>query len=62
MPRLEFLLDADMPRSAAEVFRERGHGIEDVRDLGKPGMGDAEVIAHAMKRAGDQATRNPREG
>jgi predicted nuclease of predicted toxin-antitoxin system len=58
MPRLEFLLDADMPRSAAEVFRERGHGIEDVRDLGKPGMGDAEVIAHAWESRRIVVTRD----
>ncbi len=34
MPKIKFLLDADMPRSSAEVIMSRGFEVEDVRDIG----------------------------
>ncbi len=34
MLKPKFLLDADMPRSGAEVIRSLGFDIKDVRDLG----------------------------
>jgi hypothetical protein len=34
MHKLKFLLDADMPRSSAELIRSFGHDVEDVRDIG----------------------------
>lgn len=47
---MKFLLDANMPRSAASVLRELGHEVEDVRDFLPDGSDDATVAAHA--RAG----------
>ena len=47
---MKFLLDANMPRSAASLLREGGHAVEDVRDALPNGANDATVAAHA--RAG----------
>jgi hypothetical protein len=34
MPEPKFLLDADMPRSCADVILSLGYDVRDVRDLG----------------------------
>jgi len=47
---MKFLLDANMPRSAAGLLRALGHQVEDVRDVLSNGADDATVAAHA--RAG----------
>jgi predicted nuclease of predicted toxin-antitoxin system len=47
---MKFLLDANMPRSAASVLRELGHEVEDVRDVLPNGADDATVAAHARAR------------
>jgi predicted nuclease of predicted toxin-antitoxin system len=47
---MKFLLDANMPRSAANVLRELGHKVEDVRDVLPNGADDAAVAAHAKSR------------
>ena len=47
---MKFLLDANMPRSAARLLRELGHEVEDVRDVLPPGTDDATVAAHAQAR------------
>ncbi len=44
---MKFLLDANMPRSAAGLLRELGHQVEDVRDALPPGAADAQVAAFA---------------
>ena len=44
---MTFLLDANMPRSAASLLRELGHQVEDVRDALPPGADDSEVAAFA---------------
>ena len=44
---MKFLLDANMPRSAASLLRELGHQVEDVRDVLPPGADDSEVAAFA---------------
>ncbi|HTB83239.1 MAG TPA: DUF5615 family PIN-like protein [Candidatus Sulfotelmatobacter sp.] len=44
---MKFLLDANMPRSAANGLRELGHEVEDVRDVLPPGADDATIAAHA---------------
>jgi predicted nuclease of predicted toxin-antitoxin system len=44
---MKFLLDANMPRSAAGLLRELGHDVEDVRDILPNGAEDAEVAAYA---------------
>jgi predicted nuclease of predicted toxin-antitoxin system len=47
---MKFLLDANMPRSAASVLRGLGHEVEDVRHVLPNGADDATVVTHA--RAG----------
>ncbi len=49
MHNLKFLLDADMPRSSAEVIRIIGFDIEDVRDVGMRAAKDKEIIEYALK-------------
>ena len=44
---MKFLLDANMPRSAASLLREHGYEVEDVRDVLPNGADDATVAAHA---------------
>ena len=44
---MKFLLDANMPRSAAGLLRGLGHEVEDVRDVLPNGIDDATVAAHA---------------
>ena len=46
---MRFLLDADLPRSAAEVIRRNGHEVVDVRDIGLGGATDAEIALHARE-------------
>ena len=38
---MRFLLDANMPRSAASLLRELSHEVEDVRDVLPNGADDA---------------------
>jgi len=49
VPKIKFLLDADMPRSSAEVVRKLGFEIEDVRDIGMAAAKDREIIEYALK-------------
>lgn len=58
MPEQRFVLDADMPRSAAEVFRRHGLDIEDVRDIGLGGARDREIMEHALSRDRVVVTRD----
>jgi predicted nuclease of predicted toxin-antitoxin system len=44
---MKFLLDANMPRSSADMLRGFGHEVEDVREVLPPGAGDDSVAAHA---------------
>jgi predicted nuclease of predicted toxin-antitoxin system len=46
---MKFLLDANMPRSAASLLREFGHEVEDVRDVLPNGTDDATVAADARQ-------------
>jgi predicted nuclease of predicted toxin-antitoxin system len=46
---LKFFIDEDMPRSTADVLRERGHEALDVRDCGLRGKSDDEVFKFAQK-------------
>lgn len=45
----KFLLDADMPRSSAEIIRRIGYEVEDVRDIGMRAAKDREIIEYALK-------------
>jgi len=49
MRNLKFLLDADMPRSSADVIRSFGYDVEDVRDIGLGSAKDREIIEYALK-------------
>lgn len=42
---MHFLLDADMPRSAAAAVQRPGHKAVDVRDVGLGGAEDAQIAA-----------------
>src|ERR1700677_1740493 len=45
---MKFLLDANVPRSAAGLLREHGHEVQDVRDILPNGAADAMVAASAQ--------------
>ena len=51
MPKIKFLLDADMPRSSAEVVRNMEFDVEDVRDIGMGSAKDREIIEYALKNS-----------
>ncbi|MBI4771350.1 MAG: DUF5615 family PIN-like protein, partial [Chloroflexi bacterium] len=44
---VRFLIDADLPRSVAQVIRQRGHEAVDVRDIGLRSAKDAVIAEHA---------------
>jgi predicted nuclease of predicted toxin-antitoxin system len=46
---MRFLVDADLPRSAADVIRRAGHEATDVRDVGRRKADDEEIAAYAMR-------------
>jgi predicted nuclease of predicted toxin-antitoxin system len=48
MHSLKFLMDADMPRSSAQVIRNMGFDVEDVRDIGMRAAKDREIIEYAL--------------
>ena len=45
---MRFLIDADLPRSAADVVRRYGHEAVDVRDIGLRSAKDPEVARYAQ--------------
>jgi predicted nuclease of predicted toxin-antitoxin system len=49
MLKPKFLLDADMPRSSAEIVRSLGFDVKDVRDLGMRYAKDQEIIIYALE-------------
>jgi predicted nuclease of predicted toxin-antitoxin system len=46
---IKFLIDEDIPRSAAKVLRDRGYEVLDVRDCGLRGEPDEEVFKFAQE-------------
>ena len=48
---MEFLVDADLPRSTAEVIRLNGHQARDTRDVGLGGAPDEDIAAYAKANA-----------
>ena len=46
---MRFLLDANMPRSAAGAVQRLGHEAADVRDIGLGGAMDQQVAAYAKQ-------------
>lgn len=47
MPK--FVIDEDMPRSAAEVLRTHGYDVKDIRDHGLRGAEDEEIFEFAQR-------------
>jgi predicted nuclease of predicted toxin-antitoxin system len=45
---MRFLLDANLPRSAATVLRSHGHDVEDVRDIGMRFAADSAIAKYAQ--------------
>jgi predicted nuclease of predicted toxin-antitoxin system len=58
LPDPKFLLDADMPRSSAEVVSPLGLNIEDVRDIWMRAAKDKEIIDYALERNRINITRD----
>ena len=46
---MTFLVDADLPRSAADVVRRHGYDAVDVRDIGLRHADDSEIAGHAQR-------------
>lgn len=60
MHNLKFLLDADMPKSSAEVIRSLGFEIEDVRDIGMRAAKDREIMDYASRNRKAQISTKQR--
>ncbi|RQW78759.1 MAG: hypothetical protein EHM14_11020 [Methanothrix sp.] len=45
----KFLIDANMPRSSADVIRAFGYDVEDVREIGMRAAKDQEIIHYALE-------------
>jgi len=45
---MDFLIDASLPRAAAQAIRNLGHQATDVRDIGMGGATDDVIAAHAQ--------------
>ena len=50
MKAVQFLLDEDLPRSAADLVRRLGHHAVDVRDVGLRGETDRQIISYAREQ------------
>ena len=46
---MRFLIDANMPRSTAELLRRYGHEALDVREIGMSGAADSQIAAYAQQ-------------
>jgi predicted nuclease of predicted toxin-antitoxin system len=46
---MRFLIDANMPRSTAELLRRCGHEALDVREIGMGGAADNQIAAYAQQ-------------
>ena len=55
---MKFLLDADMPKSTADIIRSFGYDVEDVRDIGLGAAKDKEIIEYALKNERIVVTRD----
>ncbi len=47
---MRFLMDADLPRSAADIARRQGHEAIDVRDVGLRDAKDSEIAGFAQAK------------
>ena len=55
---IEFYLDEDVSILVADLIRARGFVITTTREEGQGGSGDAEQLAHAVKRRTTLVTHN----
>lgn len=55
---MRFLLDANMPRSAAGAVQRLGHEAVDVRDVGLGGADDAQIAVYAKEHKLALVTRD----
>lgn len=55
---MRFLIDANMPRSAAAAVRRWGHEASDVRDIGLGGAADSDIARHAREHGLAVVTRD----
>ena len=55
---MHFLVDANMPRSAAPLLRQLGHDAVDVRDIGMRSATDDLIAAHAQRNQQALVTRD----
>jgi hypothetical protein len=46
---MEFIIDADLPRQSAVLFRAAGHEAIDVRDIGTGQARDAQIAEYALR-------------
>jgi predicted nuclease of predicted toxin-antitoxin system len=46
---MRFVIDANMPRSAAELLRRYNHEAVDVRDIGMGGAADSDIAIYAQQ-------------
>lgn len=55
---MHFLLDANLPRRAADAIKQLGHDATDVRDIGLGSANDAAIAAHAQANSLAIVTRD----
>ena len=55
---MRFLMDANLPRSAAALLRQMGHDAVDVRDIGMRSATDDVIAAHARRNQQALVTRD----
>jgi predicted nuclease of predicted toxin-antitoxin system len=46
---MTFLMDADLPQSAADVMRRHGYDAVDVRDIRLRHADDSEIVSYAQR-------------
>ena len=55
---MRFLVDANMPRSAAELLTRYNHEAVDVRDIGMGGAADSDIAIYAQRNGHAIVTRD----
>jgi predicted nuclease of predicted toxin-antitoxin system len=55
---VRFLIDANLPRSLAELVSKLGHDVQFARDVGLGTAPDREIAAHAQKAGAVIVTRD----
>lgn len=55
---MRFLIDANMPRSAAELLKRYNHEAVDVRDIGMGAAADSDIAIYAQQKGLAVVTRD----